>query len=77
MHNPPLLEPGLILDYVHAVTRESDVQRRLRERTATMPNAGMQVSPDEAAVLSLLVRVIGARRALEIGTFTGYSALAI
>lgn len=51
--------------------------RRLRERTSSMPNAGMQISPDEAAMLSFLVKTIGARKALELGTFTGYSALAI
>ena len=72
-----MLEPHHVLDYVHSVTRESDVQRRLRERTATMPDAQMQISPDEAAFLSFLVKATGARKAIEIGTFTGYSALAI
>ena len=72
-----MLEPDHVLDYVQSVTRESDVQRRLRERTATMPNAQMQISPDEAAFLSLVVKAIGARKAIEVGTFTGYSALAI
>ncbi len=60
-----------------AVTRESDVQRRLREATAPMSNAGMQITPDVAAFLQLLVKIVGARRAIEVGTFTGYSALAI
>jgi predicted O-methyltransferase YrrM len=72
-----LKEPAEVLDYVHGVTRESDVARRLRERTASMPNAEMQISPDEAAFLSFVVKAIGARRAIEVGTFTGYSALAI
>ena len=59
-------------------TRETAVQRRLREETrATVRGAGMQISPDQGQVMGLLVRLIGARRALEIGTFTGYSALAI
>jgi predicted O-methyltransferase YrrM len=70
-------EPAEVLDYVLGVTRESDVARRLREKTATMPNAEMQISPDEAAFLSFLVTAIGAKRAIEVGTFTGYSALAI
>ncbi|HET7707771.1 MAG TPA: class I SAM-dependent methyltransferase [Thermoanaerobaculia bacterium] len=70
-------EPAEVLDYVLSVTRESDVARRLREKTATMPNAEMQISPDEAAFLSFLVTAIGAKRAIEVGTFTGYSALAI
>ena len=42
-----------------------------------MPGAGMQIGPDQGAFLALLVRAIGARRALEIGTYTGYSALAV
>jgi predicted O-methyltransferase YrrM len=50
---------------------------RLRAETRRMPNASMQISPEQAQFMGLLVRVIGARRALEIGTFTGYSALAV
>src|SRR5215475_9847741 len=50
---------------------------RLRAETAKLPQAGMQIGPDQAAFLSLLVRSIGARRCIEIGTFTGYSALAV
>jgi len=50
---------------------------RLRAQTHRMPNASMQISPEQAQFMSLLVRVISARRALEIGTFTGYSALAV
>src|SRR5262249_11140383 len=58
--------------------RETAAQRRLREETrATVRGAGMQISPDQGQVMALLVRLIGARRALEIGTFTGYSALAV
>jgi caffeoyl-CoA O-methyltransferase len=72
-----LKEPAQVLDYVQSVTRESDVARRLRERTAVMPNAEMQISPDEAAFLSFLVKAVAAKRAIEVGTFTGYSALAI
>jgi predicted O-methyltransferase YrrM len=57
------------------VTRETPLQRRLRAETARLPLAGMQVGPDQGALLALLVRLIGARRAVEIGTFTGMSAL--
>jgi predicted O-methyltransferase YrrM len=42
-----------------------------------MPQAGMQIGPDQAAFLALLVRSIGAKRCIEVGTFTGYSALAV
>lgn len=72
-----LLPPALD-DYVRTLgARESDVARRLREETARLPQAGMQIGADEAALLALLARMLGARRAVEIGTFTGYSALAI
>src|SRR5499427_210369 len=59
------------------VTRESAVQKKLRAETARLPQAGMQIGPDQGALLALLVRTIGAKRAIEIGTFTGYSALAV
>jgi predicted O-methyltransferase YrrM len=66
-----------IEDYVCSHTRESDVARRLREETAKLPQAQIQIGPDQAAFLALLVRSIGARRCIEVGTFTGYSALAV
>jgi predicted O-methyltransferase YrrM len=72
-----LLPPQLDA-YVRTVgARETDVQRRLREATAALPQAGMQIGADQATFLALLVKLTGARRALEIGTFTGYSALAV
>jgi len=65
-------------DYIVGVSlRESDVQRRLREETARLPMAGMQIAPDQGQLMALLARLVGARRCLEIGTFTGYSALAV
>jgi predicted O-methyltransferase YrrM len=66
-----------IEDYVWAHTRETEVAQRLRTDTAALPQAGMQIGPDQAAFLALLVRSIGAKRCIEIGTFTGYSALAV
>jgi len=60
-----------------AIGRETDLERRLRDETAGMKSGGMQIGPDQAALFAVLVRAIGARRALEIGTFTGYSALAV
>ena len=72
------LLPDAVDAYVHDVaTLESPLQHRLRDETAKLPNAGMQIGADQGAFLALLVRLIGARRALEIGTFTGYSALAV
>jgi len=56
---------------------EHPVLAKLRERTATMPSAEMQIAPEQGHFLAFLVRLIGAKEALEIGTFTGYSALAV
>ncbi len=55
--------------------REPEVLRRLRAETARHPRAEMQIAPEQGQFMALLVRLIGARRVLEIGTFTGYSAL--
>jgi caffeoyl-CoA O-methyltransferase len=57
--------------------REHPAQTALRAATAAHPHAGMQISPEQGQFMALLVRLIGARRALEIGVFTGYSALAV
>lgn len=54
-----------------------DVQRALIEETARMEFSGMQISPDQGAFMGLLATAIGARRAVEVGTFTGYSALCV
>ena len=59
------------------ITAETAVQKRLRAETARLPEGGMQIGPDQGALLALLVRAICAKRAIEIGTFTGYSALAV
>ena len=66
-------------DYILRVSlREPDVLVRLREKTMrVLPNANWRIAPDEGQFLALLVRLIGARRTLEVGTFTGYSALAV
>jgi caffeoyl-CoA O-methyltransferase len=66
-----------IEDYVAAHARESEAAQCLRAETAKLPQAGMQIGSDQAAFLALLVRSSGAKRCIEIGTFTGYSALAI
>jgi predicted O-methyltransferase YrrM len=72
------LLPEAVERYVaESMTPETPLQRRLRAETAGLPEAGMQIGADQGALLALLVRLIGARRALEIGTFTGYSALAV
>lgn len=57
--------------------RETEVMRRLREETATLPGSGMQIGPEQGQFMALLVELMGARRCLEVGTFTGYSTLAV
>ena len=72
------LLPEAVERYVtQEIAHETDVQRRLRAETAGMPHAGMQIGADQGALLTLLAKLVGARRAIEIGTFTGYSALAV
>ena len=67
-----------LFDYIVRVgAREHPVLQRCREETAQHPHAGMQIGPDQGAVMALLAQLTGARRYLEIGTFTGYSALAV
>ena len=62
---------------VEVGTREPDVLTRLREETAAIPQHGMQVAPEEGAFLAMLVELTGARRCIEVGTFTGYSSTAV
>ena len=57
--------------------REHPAQVALRAATAPHPHAGMQISPDQAQFMALLVKLLGARRAIEVGVFTGYSALTV
>lgn len=67
-----------LYDYLVEVSvRESDVLRRLREETGMLEKAGMQISPEQGQFMNLLVGLMGARTALEIGTFTGYSTLCV
>lgn len=57
--------------------REPDVLKRLRDRTAELEFAGWQIAPEQGQFMALLVELIGAERCIEVGTFTGYSALAV
>ncbi len=66
-----------LLDYLQEVGVPADpVLEDLRAETAGLPGAGMQISREQGQLMTLLVRLMGARRAIEVGTFTGYSALA-
>jgi predicted O-methyltransferase YrrM len=65
---------GYLLD---VSLREHDVLRRLREETSALEHANMQIGPEQGQFMGLLLELIGARNVLEVGTFTGYSALAM
>jgi caffeoyl-CoA O-methyltransferase len=57
--------------------RTDDVLERVRAETASRPDAAMQIAADQGALMELVVRLIGTKNALEVGTFTGYSAICI
>jgi predicted O-methyltransferase YrrM len=70
--------PEKIYDYLTAVSvREPEILKRLREETASNPRATMQVPPEHGQFLALLMQVMGARKTLEVGVFTGYSSLSV
>ena len=71
------LSDDLAAYVVEVGTREPDVLARLRTETAALPQHDMQIAPEEGAFLAFLVELTGARRCIEIGTFTGYSALVV
>ncbi len=78
MARTPTLNNEKLYDYTLATwLRDSDVKRRLREETAKMTAGGMQIGPDQGQLMALLARAIGARHIVEVGTFTGYSALCL
>ncbi len=70
----PMTEP--LYEYLLSVSlREPEVLRRLRAETARDAHAHMQIAPEQGQLMALLVEMVGARRALEIGVYTGYSTL--
>ena len=71
------ITPALYEYLLQIGVRESPTAAALRSETAKLPMAMMQISPEQAAFMQLIVKLIGVRRALEVGTFTGYSALAV
>jgi caffeoyl-CoA O-methyltransferase len=65
-------------DYIRQVSlREPDVLRRLREATASNPQVSWQIAPEQGQFMALLIHLIGAKRTLEVGTFTGYSSTVV
>ncbi|CAA0814989.1 S-adenosyl-L-methionine-dependent methyltransferases superfamily protein [Striga hermonthica] len=66
-----------LYDYLLANVREPEILRELREETAKIQGSQMQVSPDQAQLLAMLVEILGAERCIEVGVYTGYSSLAV
>jgi len=78
MSNRSIMLTDSLYEYLLAVSlREPDLLRQLREETAADPHARMQISPEQGQFMGLLARLMGAKRCLEIGVFTGYSSLAM
>ena len=78
MSNRTLNLTDRLYDYVLAVSlREPPLLARLREETAELPDAEMQISPEQGQLMAFLAELIEARRCLEVGTYTGYSALSV
>lgn len=78
MSNQSISLPDELHEYLLSVSlREPDVMQRLRTETAEHPRSEMQIAPEQGQFLRFLVRLIGVRRSIEVGVFTGYSALAV
>lgn len=76
MSNQTLTMTDALHDYmVRNLVRESPLLARLRAETAKVPDSQMQISAEQGPLLALLVRMAGARRIIELGTFTGYSSI--
>jgi caffeoyl-CoA O-methyltransferase len=75
IHTPATPE---IWDYIREISlREPEVLRRIREATARHPQVSCQIAAEQGQFMALLIRLMGARRTLEIGVFTGYSSTAV
>jgi len=78
MSNTTLNLNDQLYDYFLSVSlRENEVLKSLREETAKLPEHNMQISPEQGQFMRLLVQLIGAQKGIEVGVFTGYSALSV
>ena len=78
MSNRTLSIDDRTYDYLCDVAvNEPDLLHQLREETAQLEYAAMQISPEQGQFMSLLIKLMGAKRAIEIGTFTGYSSICV
>ena len=78
MSKEPLQITRQIYDYILQFGyRDDPLLKELREETAKLPNSVMQIAPEQGQFMALLAQLMGARKAIEIGTFTGYSSLSV
>jgi predicted O-methyltransferase YrrM len=71
------LNPDLYHYLLSVSLREPEVLNQLRQETARHPQARMQIAPEQGQLMALLVRLMGAKKTLEVGVFTGYSTLSV
>lgn len=75
MNNKSILVTDAVYNYILSTSlREPEVLRQLREETALHAHSGMQIAPEQGQFMALLIELIGARKVLEVGVFTGYSS---
>jgi predicted O-methyltransferase YrrM len=78
MSNKTLGLDNQLYEYLQAVSlREPEILRQLRQETARNPMAMMQIAPEQGQFMALLVKLMGAKKTLEVGVFTGYSSLVV
>lgn len=78
MSNKTLTVDDRLYDYLLSVSvREPEILRQLREETAHHPMGQMQIAPEQGQFMAMLVKLIGAKKTLEVGVFTGYSSLVV
>ena len=67
-----------LAQYIRSVTlREPEILKKLREETAKLPNAMMQIGPEQGQFMGMLIRLLGVKLTLEVGVFTGYSSTVV
>ena len=71
------LPPDMQAYLVRHGVREPEILKRVRDETALLPEHDMQIAPEQGALLAMLVELVGAKRCIELGTFTGYSSLVV
>ena len=71
------LDANLYQYFQRVAVRETDILKQLRQETAKHPMSRMQIAPEQGQLMALLVQLMGAKKTLDIGVFTGYSALVV